>query len=147
MANTLLFVESLGEFGKHVQPPPEEKTPPPRPKPPPTLPPNTEAEFNEVFGEEFAAQAEAQLGEALKMMQSESPGLWKQFEEFSKPLGGQPDAASNVGGVASHGESSVDEGGVEGAGQEREESLADVLEETLQKLKEDAEGVGVSWAG
>ncbi len=117
----------------------KETSPPPKPKDTPILPLNVEAEFSEVFSEEFAAQAETQLEEAMKMMQSENPDLWKQFEDFSSTLGIPP------GGVASHGESSVDSGG-EAAKKSggREESLAGVFEETLQKMKQNTEGLGVS---
>ncbi|XP_064396190.1 peroxisomal biogenesis factor 19-like [Halichondria panicea] len=131
-----LLDRSLGEFGKHV-PTAKETSPPPKPKDTPILPLNVEAEFSEVFSEEFAAQAETQLEEAMKMMQSENPDLWKQFEDFSSTLGIPP------GGVASHGESSVDSGG-EAAKKSgsREESLAGVFEETLQKMKQNTEGLG-----
>ena len=126
---------SLGEFGKHVQPP----SPPPKPKATPTIPPSREAEFDQVFGEEFAAQAETQLNEAMKMMQSENPDLWKQFEEFSKTVGVSEGAALNVGGVASTGESSVDDS----ATNDRERSLTNTLEETLKKLKESTANIEV----
>jgi peroxin-19 len=39
-------------------------------------------ELEKVFGEEFAAQAEAQLNEAIQMLATENPELMKQFEYY-----------------------------------------------------------------
>ncbi len=148
----LILTGSLGEFGTHVSST-KNQSPVPKPKTTPTMPPSTEAEFNEVFSEEFAAQAQVQLGEAMKMMQSENPELWKQFEQFSTSLGmpssGAPSNSggmashSNSGGAASHGESSTDDQ-EKGRGSDRTESLEGVLQDTLQKLKLNAEGLAVS---
>ncbi len=81
----------------------------------------------------------------MKVMQSENPELWKQFEDFSSTLGiPSGGAAFKPGGVASHGESSVDQGGAGNKSGGREESLAGVFEETLQKLKQNTEGLEVS---
>lgn len=129
---------SLGEFGKHVKQP----SPPPKPKATPSIPPSMETEFDQVFGEAFAAQAESQLNDAVKMMRSENPDLWKQFEEFSKSIGMPGEAASNVGGVASTGESSVDDSATND--REREASLTGMLEDTLKKLKENTANIEVT---
>lgn len=136
--------ESLGEFGTHV-PATKEQSPPPKPKDMPTIPPNMEAEFNEVFSDEFAAQAEAQLGEAMKMLQSENPEIWKQFDQFSSNLGMPSGAAFNPGGTASHGESSTDRE-EKGRGSERGASLEGVLKDTLEKLKLNDERMAVELA-
>ncbi len=80
----------------------------------------------------------------MKAMESENPELWKQFEDFSNTLGIPSGAAFKPGGVASHGESSVDHGKAANKSGGREESLAGVFEETLQKLKQNTEGLEVS---
>ena len=96
---------SLSEFGKHVPPSVSKQPPSTAPSKPKTsktgkgvaagpTPPSPRAgdlpdmeEFEEIFSEELAVQAEAQLGEAMQMLSSENPELWQQLETFAKSMG------------------------------------------------------------
>lgn len=172
--------ESLGEFGKHIpvvshmgpQPPtpqspdtqqqqPSTKTTPP-PANQPHLPNLDSAGMDELFSSEFAAEAEAQLDEAMKMLSDENPELWQQFESFTKSMGLDGMGAGPVPpafGMASRGESSVDanSGSTGEEGEEEEEeparkkegrgedsSLDQKLDETIKRLQENTARVGVS---
>jgi hypothetical protein len=123
--------------------------------------------FDDIFSEEFAAEAEAQLNEAMDMLASENPELWQQFESFAKSMGMEGDGNSGEGGGASQsqatptttttttsgatsgGGTSVDEGG-EGEGDKPRggpANLDDQLEETLKRLRETTEQIEVSFTG
>ena len=116
--------------------------------------------FDDIFSEEFAAEAEAQLNEAMEMLASENPELWQQFESFAKSMGMEGGGSSGGGeasqsqatptttsGATSGGGTSVDEGG-EGGGGDRPRggpaNLDDQLEETLKRLRETTEQIEVS---
>ncbi len=106
------------------------------------------SDMDEMLSTEFVAEAEAQLGEAMKMLSTENPELWQQFENFAKSMGLEDPGVGTVpppaSGPASKGESSVDtkagaggkspkkdEGGAESAGG------GDTTSSTLdQKLEE-----------
>lgn len=135
------YVVSLNEFGKHTKP----SSPPPKSKAMPLIPPSTEAEFEQVYGEMFSAQAETQLGEAIDMMHSENPHLWNQFEEFSKSLGmAGPSAQNTEGGVSTTRVPSGDNSATGGTGREAESgTLNSMLQETLKTLKENTEKIEV----
>ena len=128
--------------------------------------------MDEIFSAEFAAEAEAQLSEAVKMLSDENPELWQQFEAFAKSMGldeARPDLVPPPSGAASKGESSVDTGaratatvgkgaGVGGKasgggggdppkseGSAGEASTLDQkLDETIRKMQENASRLGVS---
>ena len=153
MTSRDLFTESLGEFGKHLQQ--QEK-----PAQPVTSDPSAGASgeggdsFEEIFNEEFAVEAEAQLNEAMEMLASENPELWQQFESFAKSMGmddvggaSQSQATPTTNGAASagNGETSVDSGG----GKERggAANLDEQLEETLKRLRETTEQIEVRGEG
>ena len=108
--------------------------------------------FEDIFSEEFAAEAEAQLNEAMEMLASENPELWQQFETFAKSMGmegaagggtstSQATPTTNGAASASQGETSVDEG----ARKERggAPNLDAQLEETLKRLRETTEQIEV----
>ena len=92
-------------------PPNEATPPPPGSSSKPVVPPLDSAEMEELFSSEFAAEAEAQLDEAMKMFSSQNPELWQQFESFAKSMG-LDEMAAGMGpapphfGAASKGESS-----------------------------------------
>ncbi len=44
-------------------------------------------EFEEILSEEFAAQAEAQLDEAMHMLASENSELWEELETLAQSVG------------------------------------------------------------
>ena len=108
--------------------------------------------FEDIFSEEFAAEAEAQLNEAMEMLASENPELWQQFESFAKSMGmeggeggggaTQAQATPTTNGAASGGGTSVDEGGRKPRGGPA--NLDDQLEETLKRLRETTEQIEVS---
>ena len=158
---TSLLAESLGEFGKHIPQAKPMQTVTSDPSTTssssgsgPTPSAGTDA-FDDIFSEEFAAEAEAQLNEAMDMLASENPELWQQFESFAKSMGmgdgsggGGGDSQSQAtptttNGAASGGETSVDEGG---GGKPRggPANLDDQLEETLKRLRETTEQIEVS---
>ena len=108
--------------------------------------------FEEIFSEEFAAEAEAQLNEAMEMLASENPELWQQFESFAKSMGmetaagggastSQATPTTNGAASASKEDTSVDEG----ASKERggAPDLDAQLEETLKRLRETTEQIEV----
>lgn len=152
--------ESLGEFGKHVPQPAPQAPQAPQAQATETLPPLDDAELDEMFSSEFVAEAESQLGEAMKMLSSENPQLWNQFETFAKSMGLDDKGAGPfppVSGVASKGESSVDtssrgpsdgkaesgvgeDGGVSDGGSG---SLEQKLEDTMKRMQDNASRVGV----
>ena len=148
---------SLSEFGKHV----------PKEKPTASLPTTTDLkdrpldsdlptppqgmeDLEDMFSEEFVAQAEAQLDEAMKMLSSQNPALWQQFQTFAKSMGLE-EGAQFPPPFASQGESSVDgTEGQEGEGGARGDSAAATassldakLEETLKKLRESTQKIEV----
>lgn len=152
---------SLSEFGKHI---PKEKDLNPDPQPPtanlstsphfPHIPgpqdmPGME-DFEDLFSEEFAAQAEAQLDEAMQMFSTENPALWQQFEAFAKSMGLQ-EGSPLFPPSASQGESSADrmeeqggQGGARGDSAPATDSSLDAkLEETLRKLREGTQQIEV----
>lgn len=172
----VLFLESLGEFGKHVPTPQHPKpsaakaTPSAgdQPHPPPQPPLLGDADLEDIFSSEFAAAAEAQLGEAMKMMSSENPELWQQFETFAKSMGldemGVGGSVPLATGAASKGESTVDieseakagaggggakvgegGGGAEGraTGEGGSATLDQKLDETIRRLQDNAAKIGV----
>ena len=120
--------------------------------------------FDDIFSEEFAAEAEAQLNEAMEMLASENPELWQQFESFAKSMGmGDPGGTGGGGGGASQsqatpttttttsgvasgggGGTSVDEDGGGGKPRGGPANLDDQLEETLKRLRETTEQIEVS---
>ena len=116
--------------------------------------------FDDIFSEEFAAEAEAQLNEAMEMLASENPELWQQFESFAKSMGmegggggGGGDSQSQAtptttSGATSGGGTSVDEGGGGRGGGDKPRggpaNLDDQLEETLKRLRETTEQIEVS---
>ena len=132
------YLESLGEFGKHIpnlsNPAPNNQQAqssssvsngsdrPPTDTTPPSVPmSHPPGDIDEMFDSEFVAEAEAQLGEAMKMLSTENPELWQQFESFAKSMGfeesGVKTAPPPTSGAASKGESSVDaSGGAVGGG-------------------------------
>ena len=148
--------ESLCEFGKHLN---QEKPKPPAAAQHVTSDLSSSSEagpsgdaFDDLFSEEFAAEAEAQLNEAMEMLASENPELWQQFESFARSMGmdsgpgggaSQSQATPSTSGVASQGETSVDEG----ASKERggAANLDQQLEETLKRLRETTEQIEVSF--
>lgn len=159
--------ESLGDFGKHVPQPPVPQSPntgttqqPPTKTTPPSnsqphLPNLDSAGMEELFSPEFAAEAEAQLDEAMKMLSDENPELWQQFESFTKSMGLDSMGAGPVppaSGTASKGESSVDANSGTAGGDEGEparkqgddSSLDQKLDDTIKRLQENSARVGVS---
>lgn len=123
--------------------------------------------FDDIFSEEFAAEAEAQLNEAMEMLASENPELWQQFESFAKSMGMEGPGgtgSSGGGGGASQsqatptttttttsgaasgggGGTSVDEDGGGGKPRGGPANLDDQLEETLKRLRETTEQIEVS---
>ena len=112
--------------------------------------------FEDIFSEEFAAEAEAQLNEAMEMLASDNPELWQQFESFAKSMGmdssgeggaSQSQATPTTSGAASRGRTSVDEEG--GGGSKARGGPADLddqLEETLKRLRETTEQIEVSYS-
>lgn len=82
----------------------------------------------EIFSEEFAAQAQAQLGEAMKLLSKEDPQLWQQLQ-------GCTAAASSAGGEGKGeaGKEAEGEGG----------SIEATLEDTLRRLRESTEQIEV----
>ena len=151
---------SLSEFGKHV---PKEKPAPSLPtttslkdRPPDSdlpSPPQGMEDLEDMFSEEFVAQAEAQLDEAMKMFSSQNPALWQQFQTFAKSMGLE-EGAQFPPPFASQGESSVDgtesqegEGGARGDSAAATASSLDAkLEETLKKLRESTQKIEVRTA-
>ena len=148
---------SLSEFGKHV----------PKEKPTASLPTTTNLkdrpldsdlptppqgmeDLEDMFSEEFVAQAEAQLDEAMKMLSSQNPALWQQFQTFAKSMGLE-EGAQFPPPFASQGESSVDgterhegEGGARGDSAAATASSLDAkFEETLKKLRESTQKIEV----
>lgn len=136
-------------------------------------PPSLESaeEMEQMFGAEFAAEAEAQLGEAMQMLSDENPELWRQFETFTKSMGGLTDMGPfpPAFGAASKGESSVDAGsasatpgeggatpGEGGASKQAPQtsetseggsgggSLDQKLDDTIKRMQENATHLGVS---
>ena len=153
---SFLYVVSLSEFGKHV---PKEKPTPSLPtttslkdRPPDSdlpSPPQGMEDLEDMFSEEFVAQAEAQLDEAMKMFSSQNPALWQQFQTFAKSMGLE-EGAQFPPPFASQGESSVDgterqerEGGARGDSAATASSLDAKLEETLKKLRESTQKIEV----
>ena len=114
-------------------------------------------EFDDIFSSEFAAEAEAQLGEAMKVLSSENPELWQQFETITKSMhledlgmGSIPPQPS-PSGAATKGESSVDgasgngiEKASEGPRKSNSGSLDQKIEETMRRLQDNAAQLGVS---
>lgn len=116
--------------------------------------------FDDIFSEEFAAEAEAQLNEAMEMLASENPELWQQFESFAKSMGAGDGGSAGGGGgasqsqatptttttsgAASGGGTSVDDGGGGGKPRGGPANLDDQLEETLKRLRETTEQIEVS---
>ena len=151
--------ESLGEFGKHIPQAKPMQTVTSDPSSSssgsgPTPSAGTDA-FDDIFSEEFAAEAEAQLNEAMEMLASENPELWQQFESFAKSMGmggsGGGGGASQsqatpttTSGAASGGGTSVDEGGGGSKLRGGPANLDDQLEETLKRLRETTEQIEVS---
>ena len=116
--------------------------------------------FDDIFSEEFAAEAEVQLNEAMEMLASENPELWQQFESFAKSMGvgggsegGEGGASQSqtmpttTSGAASRGGTSVDEGGGGSKPRGGPANLDDQLEETLKRLRETTEQIEVSLYG
>ena len=158
-----LHAVSLSEFGKHI---PKEKHPNPDPQPPTTDPepyprlPDPQdmpgmQDLEELFSEEFAAEAEAQLDEAMQMFSTENPALWQQFEAFAKSMGLQegspfpPPSASQGESSADRTEGQAGEGGARG-GSAADSSLDAKLgckttgsEETLWRLREGSQQIEV----
>lgn len=161
--------ESLGEFGKHI---PQAKPMQMATSDPssssssslgsgPTPSAGTDA-FDDIFSEEFAAEAEAQLNEAMEMLASENPELWQQFESFAKSMGMGGPGGTGGGGGASQSQAtptttttsgaasgggrgtSVDEDGGGGKPRGGPANLDDQLEETLKRLRETTEQIEVS---
>ncbi len=87
-------------------------------------------EFEEIFSEEFAAQAEAQLDEAMQMLASENPELWRQFEALSQSAG-RSDSSRPRDAETGEGDSA---------------SLDAKLEETVQQLRQSTEQIEVGFA-
>lgn len=87
----------------------------------------------EVFSEEFAAQAQAQLGEAMQLLKEEDPQLWQQLQGLASAAPQPPGGGGGGGG-----------GRNEGGEGEDNDSLEAKLEETLKKLKESTEQIEVS---
>ena len=154
--SVLVFVlaESLGEFGTHL--PAASEDPPPLLLPPSQTtratsgsPPAAAAatlsteEFDDIFSEEFGAQAEAQLNEAMEILASENPMMWEQLQQMAKT--GFPGGGGAAGGrpLKTSGEASSSGGGEEGEGEAT--SLDDKLEETLKQLRESTEQIEVGW--
>lgn len=152
------LAESLSEFGKHVhstsqQPSVPKTTPPPSGRPPRL---SDGGGFGEMFSSELAADTEAQIGEAMKVLSDEDPELWREFEMFAKSMGLDELSAGPIppaSGVATRGESSVDGGDVgDEGGEGGKESTEDMgartldqkLEETVKRLQENAAQAGVS---
>ena len=109
--------------------------------------------MEELFSSELAAEAEAQLDEAMKMLSDENPELWQQFETFAKSMGLDDVArgpAPPASGAASKGESSVDAGsgatGGEGGAKSGGDGLKQKLEDTMRRMQENASRVGVNCA-
>ena len=116
--------------------------------------------MEDMFSEEFLSEMENHMGEAMKMMSSEAPELWQQFETFSKSCGlenSMAGPAPPTSGTTTIGESSVDclsnaeEGVRVGKGSAKKEGsgtsdgkgeaapqLEQVFEETLRKLQQNA---------
>lgn len=132
------------------------------PPPPPSMeqphPPLLEsAELDDIFSSEFAADAEAHLGEAMKMLSSENPELWQQFETFAKSMGMEDNMGAGPVppgyGAASKGESSVDEGATGGKGTAEEKprkneksggsSLDQKLDDTIKRMQDNSARLGV----
>ena len=141
--HSLIPPVSLGEFGKHVPAPPKQphhsvgKT---TDTPPSTDLPSTQQqsapgmeEFEEIFSEELAMQAEAQLDEAMRMMASENPELWQQFETFAKSMGLDNPPPPTTSEGRGEGEAS----------QADPSSIEAKLEETLKALRESTEQIEV----
>ena len=151
----LSLAESLGEFGTHLPAASED--------PPPLLLPTSQTtgatsgsppaaaaaatlsteEFDDIFSEEFGAQAEAQLNEAMEILASENPMMWEQLQQMAK--GGFPGGGGAAGGrpLKTSGEATSSGGGEEGEGEAT--SLDDKLEETLKQLRESTEQIEVGW--
>lgn len=149
-----LLDSSLSEFGKHIPPSHDDDE---DPKPKLTAPDITSSfgpemlgdtdpmndpmmkELEDMFGEEFAKQAEAQLSEALEMLQSENPELLKQFEDLAQSVGnqGDRDVSNNLG-------SSVDSSSNQTSGDPNtglNPSLEEALEDTVRRLQESTQDV------
>ena len=86
--------------------------------------------LQEVFSEESAAQAQAQLGEAMKLLSQGDPQLWQQLQGFTGA------AAANLPPPATGG---TEEGKREGEGG----SVEDTLEDTLRRLRESTQQIEV----
>lgn len=84
-------------------------------------------DFEEIFSEEFAAQAEAQLDEAMQMLASENPELWRQLESFAQSVAPSADVPE--------GQPRAEEGGAT--------SLDAKLEETIRQLRQSTEQIEV----
>lgn len=172
-----VLLESLGEFGKHVPtltPSPttaatpsgskSDATPPKgagakTAPPPPTGQPHPlfmdgGVELDDIFSSELAAKAEAQLGEAMKMLSSENPELWEQFETLAKSMEMDAGPVPPVFGTASKGESSVDANSgaargenppkSEGTGGGSGSTLEQKLDDTIKRMQDNATRLGVS---
>ncbi len=115
------------------------------------------SEFDDIFSSAFVADAESQLGDAMKALSDENPELWQQFETFAKSMGLENmgmEPAPPPSTTATKGESSVDSGGTkkeeEGSARKSEGSrdgkstLDQKLDETLRKLQDNTAQLGVS---
>ena len=111
-----------------------------------------------MFSEEFAAQAQAQLGEAMQLLKEEDPQLWQQLEGLAAAAatsdvggegvrsGGGEGVSGGGEGVRSGGGEGVGGEGVSGGGEGGEGSLESKLEKTLRRLKESTEQIEVGVA-
>ena len=88
--------------------------------------------IQDIFSEEFAAQAQAQLGEAMKLLSKEDPQLWQQLQGFASSAAAAPDSSQ----PGPEGERK-EEGGEGG-------SVEATLQETLRRLRESTEQIEVS---
>ena len=94
----------------------------------------------DVFSEEFVAQAQAKLDEAMQILSKEDPELWQQLKGFS-------DAASaSLGCTEGEERGREGESGREGERKEGGESIEDTLEDTFRRLKESTERIEVGTA-
>ena len=97
--------------------------------------------LQDIYSEEFVAQAQAKLDEAMQILSKEDPELWQQLKGFS-------DAASaTLGGEEERGrEGERKEEGERGREGERKEgggSIEETLEDTFRRLKESTEKIEV----
>ena len=151
----------MNEFGKHVPKDPKflnsssSTAAPNAPKSSDNsaeaVPSSGEGEMEDMFGSEFLAEMETQLGEAMKVMSDENPELLQQLDSFTKSLGLEDlgaGATPPTSGTTTKGESSVDScsgsvGGArkeaekgDGEGQGKSDPLEHMLEETMRKLQQ-----------